>query len=538
MARYGFSVVPRGPGRVASCRRKSVLSKVRTWWRTVPGGSHSAVASSRFVIARSRQSRRIRVRSGWERALASAKVGGLGASADWNRSPAAVEAALASRGSDFSVTVPNLPVDNPQLIEKSGSVTSVPSGPAPRGGWLLRHRDFRRLWAGETVSEMGSQITLLAMPLIAVRALHATTFQVGLLMASSTVAFLIVGLPAGAVVDRLRGRQVMIAADLGRVAAIGSVPIAYGLGHLGLVQLYCVTLAAGVFTVFFDVAYQSYLPSLVGTDHVVEGNAKLTGSAEVAQIVGPSLAGGLVQAIGGPFAVALDAGSYLWSGAAVGTMRANDGPPPPHDTHLVASMREGLWFVFKHPVLRAIAATTATGNLFGGIMTAVEVPFLVRSLHAAPGVIGLLFAAVGVGGVLGAFAALPAAKHLGGARSTRIGIYLTGGGLLIPLARPGLGLLLFAGGYSISAFGTVVYNINQVSFRQRLCPEHLLGRMNATMRFVVWGVLPLGALLGGTIGAAAGLRPALWIAAIGQVTAAVWLLASPIRTMRDFPKVQ
>ncbi len=189
-----------------------------------------------------------------------------------------------------------------------------------RGG-LFRHRDFRLLWGGETVSELGSQVSLLAIPLVAVRSLAATPFEMGVLTAASTAAFLAIGLPAGAWVDRLRRRPVMIIADLGRLLALGSVPVAYAYGVLGLPQLYIVALVTGVFTVFFDVAYQSYLPSLVGREHLVEGNAKLTGSQQVAQIAGPSLAGGLVQAIGGPYAVAVDAASFLVSAAAIGGIR-------------------------------------------------------------------------------------------------------------------------------------------------------------------------------------------------------------------------
>ena len=186
-------------------------------------------------------------------------------------------------------------------------------------GKLRRHRDFQFLWAGETVSELGSQVSLLAIPLLAVRTLHATVFEVGLLTAASTAAFLVVGLPAGVWVDRFRRHWIMIAADLGRVLALGSIPVAYALGALTMVQLIVVTLVTGILTVFFDVAYQSYLPSLVGREHLVEGNAKLTGSAQVAGVAGPSVAGGLVQAIGSSYAVAVDSVSFLVSGAGRGS---------------------------------------------------------------------------------------------------------------------------------------------------------------------------------------------------------------------------
>jgi predicted MFS family arabinose efflux permease len=409
-----------------------------------------------------------------------------------------------------------------------------------RGG-LFRHRDFRLLWGGETISEFGSQVSTLAIPLVAVRTLNATTFEIGALTAASTAAFLIVGLPAGVWVDRLRRRGVMITADLGRLLALGSIPVAYGLGGLTLLQLFIVTLFNGILTVFFDVAYQSYLPSLVGREHLVEGNAKLTGSAQVAQVAGPSMAGGLIQALGGSYAVAVDAVSFLVSAVAIktiGTAEPETVVPEGGHNRLVHDMGEGLRFVFGHPLLRAIAATTATANFFSGIAAAVEIVFLVRVVHAAPGIIGLLFAVGGVGGVAGALAATPVARRIGGARATIVGIFIDVGGLAVPLTTARAGLLFFGAGVLCWSFGAVLYNINQVSFRQRLCPDHLLGRMNATMRFVVWGVLPIGALLGGFIGSSIGLRPTLWIGAIGEALAGIWLLASPMRTMRDFPEIE
>jgi predicted MFS family arabinose efflux permease len=405
------------------------------------------------------------------------------------------------------------------------------------GGALLKHRDFRRLWAGETVSELGTQVSILAVPLLAVRSLHASTFQVALLTATSTLGFLVAGLPAGAWVDRLRRRKVMIAADLGRVLALGSIPIAYAFGALGLLQLYLATLAAGLLTVFFDVAYQSYLPSLVGPDHVVEGNAKLGGSAEVAQLAGPSLAGGLVQVIGGSYAIAVDAASFLFSAGYVKSIRKEEDDPSEHEkgiANLGREIGEGLRFVVKQPVIRAITATSTAFNLFSGVMTAVEVVFLVRVVHAQPDVIGFSFAAIGAGGLAGALFASRLSRRFGGARATMGGALLSILGFLIPLATPGVGVLFFAGGYAGSAFGTSLYNINQLSFRQRLCPPNLLGRMNATIRFVVSGVSPVGALAGGLIGTEIGLRPTMWVAAAGQFAAAGLLLVSPVRKLRDF----
>ncbi len=403
-------------------------------------------------------------------------------------------------------------------------------------GALRRHRDFNLLWGGESVSELGSQVSMLALPIVAVASLGATAFEVGVLTALSTAAFLLVGLPAGAIVDRLARRPVMIVADLVRLAALASVPAAYLAGALVLAQLYAVAFVVGLLTVFFDVAYQSYLPSLVGTAHLVEGNAKLAGTAQVAQVAGPSLAGGLVQAIGGALAVSVDAASYGVSALAVMLIGAREpAKVRGADRRLWREVGEGLRFVFGHPVLRAVAATTATANLFSSMIVAVEVVFLVRVVHVSPGVIGLLFAAGGVGGVLGALTARRVSARLGASRATIAGILVTSGTLLLPLTTPGLGETFFAAGSFLFGLGSVVYNVNQVSFRQRLCPPGLLGRMNATMRFVVWGVMPIGALGGGGIATALGLRPTLWLGAAGSTLSVVWLLVSPLRSARDFP---
>ena len=400
---------------------------------------------------------------------------------------------------------------------------------------LWKHRDFRIFWCGETVSELGSQISIVAVSLVAVRSLHATTFQVSVLVASSTAAFLLVGLPAGAWVDRLRRRPVMITTDLGRLVALASIPLAYELHWLTMSQLYIVMFLAGILTVFFDVAYQSYLPSLVGGEAVVEGNSKLTVSSQIASVVGPSLAGALVQIIGGPLAVAVDAASFGVSAIAVTAIRTEESQPKKRSNpNLRLEISEGLQFVFRHPILRAIAITTATSNLFSSTMAAVEIVFLVRVVHLQPGVIGVVIASAGLGGVIGASTASTLARRVGSARAAVIGIAMTAPVLLMPLSTSANGAILFAIGWFSMGLGATIYNVNQVSFRQRLCPPGLLGRMNASMRFVVSGVMPIGALIGGVIGSTLGLRAALWVGAVGTTSAIFWLTASPIGRMRDF----
>lgn len=408
------------------------------------------------------------------------------------------------------------------------------TGERPVGGYLLRHRDFCLLWTGQSVSRVGDQVSQVVLPLLAVQTLNATTFQIGALTAISTGAILLVGLPAGAWIDRVRRRPVMVVADLARLVALGSIPMAYLLDALTLYHLYVTAFVAGILTVFFDVAARSYLPSLVGVEHLVEGNAKLSGSAQVSLVIGPSLAGGLVGAVGAVYAVLADAASYLVSAATLGAIRrAEIQPARPMHERLHKQIGEGLSFVFSHPVLRTIAVATAWSNFFGAIVLALGIVFLVRVLDAPPGIVGVVLAVGSVGGILGAFTASIISNRIGTIRSLILGLGLTSGLLFVPLSSSGLGVLWFAGGSFCYTFGTVLYNINQVSLRQRLTPPGLLGRMNATMQFTAWGVLPFGALVGGAIGDLLGIRVTILIGGLGSLLALVWLLASPIRKPKD-----
>jgi Major Facilitator Superfamily len=333
-------------------------------------------------------------------------------------------------------------------------------------------------------------------------------------------------------------RRVLIWADVGRTITLGSIPVAYAFNALTIAQLYAVALVTGVLTVFFDVAYQSYLPSLIGRANLVEGNAKLQGSASVAGVAGPSAAGGLIELLRAANAMAVDAGTFVISFLTVWAIRATEPPPAPKSERraLRHEIAEGISFVVRHPILRAIAGTTGTANFFNGVQTAVEIVFLVRVVHQPPGIIGVLFAFGSAGGLLGAFMASKVAQWVGGARATIWAIGIGGlAGLLLPLTTRGPGLILFAVGMFVGSWGALVYNVNQVSFRQRLCPERLLGRMNASMRFLVWGTLPLGGILGGVLGTTIGVRNGLWVAGAGGTLAIGWLLFSPIRHLRDFP---
>ncbi|MGH9067468.1 MAG: MFS transporter [Acidimicrobiales bacterium] len=410
-------------------------------------------------------------------------------------------------------------------------------GGQARAPGLLAHPGFRRLWAGQTVSVFGSEVTALALPLAAVLVLHASTFQVGLLTTATYAAFLGIGLPAGAWVDRLRRRPVMIAADLLRAAVLVSIPVAAGLGRLTLVQLYLVALVHGVGTVFFDVAYMSYLPGLVGRDRLVGAYAKLEVSQAVVRVSGPSFGGVLVGLLTAPVAFLADTASFLVSVASLGVIR--DPEPAPEvpaggRRPLAAEVSEGLRFVLGHPILRMIAGATSTANFFGSAWIALSVVFLVRQVGLSPSAIGALTSAGAAGGVLGALVAVRLARTLGSARVIWVSLSVCAPFLLLlPLTFPGPGLALWAAGTFADSFGAVVYNVNQASYRQLLCPPGLLGRMNATMRFIVWGTLPLGALVGGALGGWLGNRSGLWVAVIGSTLSPLWLVLSPLRGMRD-----
>jgi MFS family permease len=380
-------------------------------------------------------------------------------------------------------------------------------------------------------------ISQLALPLVAILVVHASTLDVGVLTALETAAFAVVGLPAGAWVERMRFRLVLIVNDLIRAAALGSVPAAQFLGVLTIWQLYAVAAVTGVSTVFFDVAYMSYLPQLIGRGHLVEGNAKLQGSESVSQIAGPSIGGLLIQAISAPYAVLVDALSFVWSAGWVAAIDIR--PPRPErkpDRNLRREIGEGLRFVLGNPLLRAIAACTGSFNLFSSMILAVFYVLLARELHVSPGIIGLITATAAVGGVIGSLTAGKFAARVGQGPAIWISTAVTAPfSLVAPFAQRNWTLVLLAAAQIVMWMGTVVYNITQASFRQGLCPPTMLGRMNATIRFLVWGTMPLGGLVGGVLGAAIGVRETLLVAGVGESLAFLPVFLSPLRRMRELP---
>ena len=409
------------------------------------------------------------------------------------------------------------------------------------GRSLWRHGDFMRLWSAETISQLGTQVTMLAMPLTAILALHASAFEVGALSSVEFAPFLLVGLPAGVWVDRMRRRPILIAGDLGRALVLGSIPLAAALHVLTMGHLYVAAFVTGICTVFFDVAYMSFLPSLVDRDQLIEGNAKLEISRSGAQLAGPGLAGVLVDLVTAPVAILADAVSYLGSAAFVFRIRGREDRPAAAEDGDRPTMRaeimDGLRYVVGHPLLRPIAACTSISNLFSSIDLAILVLFAVRTLGLSPAAIGLALAVGNVAFLAGAFAADRLTGPLGLGRTIIAGIAVGEvGAFLVPLASPSTGFAALAVGGGLFGFGAVVYNVNQVGLRQAITPDRMLGRMNATMRFIVWGTMPIGALIGGVLGEVIGLRATLWVAAVGGLLAIVPLLISPVRRLVRIPE--
>ena len=414
---------------------------------------------------------------------------------------------------------------------------------APRERSLWRHRDFRRLWSAETISQLGTQVTLLALPLIAILILRANPFEVGLLTAVEYLPFLLVGLPAGVWVDRLRRRPILIAADVGRALSLASIPVAHALGDLTLIHLYLVAFLNGTLTVFFDVAYMSYLPSLVERNQLMEGNSKLEVSRSGAELAGPGLAGALIQALTAPVAIIADAVSFFGSAVFLLLIRHREPAIRPDATEAPPKMRteigEGLRYVLRHRLLLPIAICTSTSNLFGHMAFAVYLVYAVRELGLSPGLIGVIFALGNVGFLVGAIAANRIARRLGIGTTIWLSAATYGPSLLlIPLAPRTAPVAFLIASWFLGSLGSVVYNVNQVSLRQAITSDRLQGRMNATIRFLVWGTMPIGAFAGGALGSAIGLRPTLFVAAVGGVFVVLPVLLSPVRKLREIPEPQ
>jgi MFS family permease len=400
---------------------------------------------------------------------------------------------------------------------------------------------FHAFWLGQTVSAVGTQVSMVALPLIAVLALHVGPLELGILAALETIPYLALSLPAGVIVDRMDRRAIMIACDVGRALALGIAAIALAFGTASIGLLYVVALVVGSLSVFFTVAYTSYLAGILSADRLVTGNQRLELSESGARIAGPSIAGTLVELAGGAVAIFIDAASYVVSAIALlGSPRpAKSDKPASSKVGLLDGMGDGLRRVAGDQILRDLAGSTAVFNLGSGMILAVLVLFATQDVGLDAAGFGLVYGIGNVGFVLGAMAVGASTSRFGVGRSLLGTAYLSAVAMtLIAVAGPGTGILLLLAGRFVGAVATPIYNVNLVSLRQARVDDAVMGRINGTFQFIDWGVLPLGSLLGGAIAAALGPRVALDAAALCGIVSAVWLSVSPVRRLTALTDVR
>jgi MFS family permease len=403
----------------------------------------------------------------------------------------------------------------------------------------LRERDFRRFWFGETVSLFGDQITLIALPLTGVLALHASAAQMGYLIAAEIAPALFFSLHAGAWLDRRgRRRQTMIVTVVGRAALLATIPAAYWLGILSLAQLYVVGFLIGTLSTLFFVAYTTLFVSLVQREQYLEANALLNGSRAFSFVGGPSVGGLLVQALSAPGALIADAVSFLVSAFTLGSIKPLE---PPTEEAERGHVKAGLRYLWRSPVIRASLLATATINFFNFVFWALFLLYAVRTLHVRPGVLGLVLGAGAIGGLLGSILTGRISRRLGvGPAFVASCVLFPAPLVLVPLAHGPYWLvltLLFAAEF-FSGFGVMVLDIVGGSIKTALIPDRLRARVAGAYMVVNYGVRPLGALLGGALGTWIGLRPTLWIASTAAIAGVLWLLPSPLMRMRELPEME
>lgn len=405
-----------------------------------------------------------------------------------------------------------------------------------KGIW--RERNFIRLWSGRTISLFGSAITTLALPLTAITLLHATAFQMGLLFALGQIPQLLFGLFVGAWVDRLRRRPLLLAADLGRALLLGVIPLASLLHLLRIEVLYLVSFCAALLTVIFTIASTSFLPALIERKHLVEGNTALQVSQSAAQIVGPNLAGALIQLATAPIAIVGDSLSFLLSALFIWRIRGVEAEVVAPRHNLWLEIGVGLKSVIKQPVLRALATANSVANIFWAAQLSLWLVYMTRTLGVSVVWVGVIYACGNVGFLVGTLLAKRVVQWFGiGAALIGASLLSVLGALLVPLARGSLleVSLLLAGAQFLTVCPLIIYHIHEVSLRQGITPDHLQGRVNATMQVLSWATTPLGALLGGWLGESIGIRPTLFVVVLGLLLAQPWLWFSPLRTLRTLP---
>lgn len=402
---------------------------------------------------------------------------------------------------------------------------------------VLRNRNFQYLWAGQTVSTIGSQMSGLALPVLAVTMLQATEWQVGMMNAAGMSMFLLIGLPAGAWVDRWLKRRVMILADAVRMMVLFSVPFAWWAGALDMTYIIISAAVISAANVFFDVAYQSVLPIMLPKEHMAKANSALETTNQTSMLAGPALVGFLLSIVKAPILMLADAVSFLVSMVSIALIKMDESTIAKKDRgRLRDDIAEGVKFVTKHPIISRITATTAVSNLFGSAVQTLLPILVLRTMDVPPALYGLGFTAAAAGGLAGAISAAKIGERFGQGNTVIWAMVLCSVAMIgFPIAASIGNISAFPiviASEVLVTFASLVYNITQVSARQALCPEHLLGRMNASIRFFVWGVMPISALLAGAFATWFGMIPVLIVGAIGSLSATWFVFASPLRGLK------
>jgi len=407
-------------------------------------------------------------------------------------------------------------------------------------GNLWHHKDFTRFWFSDTVSQFGSQFSGFAIPVLAVLSFNATPLDIGIITALAIVPYPLLGLFVGVWADRFRKRRIMVVCNFGRMATLASVPIGYVLGTLSLTQLFAVALVTGILSVFFDISYQAYLPILIDRGDLIEGNQKLQLSASGAQVAGPGMAGFVYQAIGGAFTVAADSIGYLVSAVALLSVKKDEPARVRNDADsapdFFAEMREGIEVVLGNRYLRMIAGCTATSNLGSNMVQAVLTIFALRTLRFTTAELGLVGSIGAVGFVAGVLVVTRFTARIGLGRILALSIPVPGAYVFLPLATLGYPFLVLAAVSFVIGLSVPAYNVNQISLRQAITPDRLQGRMNATMRTIVWGTIPVGSLLGGLLGNTVGVVDTVYVGSAIAGLAGAWIALGPVISLKRQPE--
>lgn len=403
---------------------------------------------------------------------------------------------------------------------------------------LRRNRNFRRYFAGQSVSLLGDQITLIALPLTAVLALHATAGQMGALLTAALVPNLLFALHAGVWIDRRgRRREMMIATDVGRGLLIATIPVAYAFGHLGWAQLYVVAFLTGTLSVLFSVAYGAFFQIVVPREDYVAANSLIHGSRAFSFLAGNSIGGVLVQIFRGPYALAIDAVSFVWSAFFLGQIDADE---PPGATRETGGLLSGARWIRNNSVIRAELLGVATLNLFNFMFFALFVLYATRSLGVRPAALGLVLGAASLGTLLGSFVTARISRRFGVGPAFLAGCFLFPAPLILVPAAGGPHWLVLAFLFVsefVGGIGLMLLDIMAGTISAAIVPEQLRSRVSGAFMLVNNGVRPVGTTIGGILGSTIGVRPTLWIATVGALLGLAWLLPSPIPRMRDVPEI-